>query len=151
MGARHVQDLAAYQLCEALMRAVETATATSRAAAHRRFCDQINDAALDAVSDVAEGFVRYYPAEFARFLDYALSSLQEVRTRAEAGFRRTLFTAEDASAMLHLHARADKAVRGLRAYLWTVKKDDLPPRPLRERPALRARCRQRPNRPIEPK
>jgi four helix bundle protein len=139
MGAHDVRDLVAYQLCEQLMVAVEAATATLPASSDRRFCNQINDAALDAASDVSEGFVRYYPLEFARFLDYALASLQEVRCRAEAGYRRRHFTVEQASNILHLWVKADKAVRGLRAYLWTVKKTDLPPRPNRTRPALRQR------------
>ena len=96
---------------------------------------------------MSEGFVRYYPAEFARFLDYALASLEEVKTRTEAGYRRRHFTAPQTSDILHLHARADKAVRNLRAYLWTVKRSDLPPRPVRTRPALRRRSRRRPERP----
>ena len=131
MGARDVRDLDAYKLCEELMLAVEAATATMPARRSARFCEQINDAALDAASDISEGFARYYPAEFARFLDYALSSLAEVRRRAEAGYRRGLFSIDQTSGMLHLCVRADRAVRALRAYLWTVKKEDLPPRPLR--------------------
>ena len=69
---------------------VETETAKDPIARHFRFCDQLNDAALDAASDVAEGFVRYYPGDFARFLDFAISSLQEVRVRTEAAHRRKL-------------------------------------------------------------
>ena len=147
MGVHDVRDLAAYQLCEALMKAVEAATATSPAKRDFRFCDQINDAALDAASDVGEGFARYYPADFARFLDFALSSLQEVRTRAEAGYRRGYFTSEQTSGILQLQARADWAVRRLRAYLWTVDKSDLPPRPTRRPPDLPARRRPRHRKP----
>ena len=113
------------------MLAVEAATASPPARRSVRFCEQINDAALDAASDISEGFARYYPAEFARFLDYALSSLAEVRRRAEAGYRRGLFSIDHTINILHLWARVDRAVRGLRAYLWTVKKEDLPPRPVR--------------------
>ncbi len=121
------------------MKAVEAATAHDRVAHDRRFCHQLNDAALDAASDVAEGWVRFYPGEFGRFLDYALASLQEVRVRTEAGYRRKYFDADTTSALLQLWARADKATRNLRAYLWTVKKSDLPPRPVRQRPSLPAR------------
>jgi four helix bundle protein len=143
MGAHDVRDLVAYQRCEQLMIAVEAATATPVALSDRRFCNQINDAALDAASDVSEGFARYYPLEFARFLDYALASLEEVRCRTEAGHRRQYFSIEQTSMLLQLWLRADKAVRGLRAYLWTVKKTDLPPRPQRIRSPLRTRARQR--------
>ena len=74
MGARDVRDLDAYKLCEELMLAIESATASTPARRSARFCEQINDAALDAASDISEGFARYYPAEFACFLDYALSA-----------------------------------------------------------------------------
>jgi hypothetical protein len=70
--ARNLQELAAFRLCEELMKVVEKETATGTVAKRFRFCDQLNDAALDAASDVAEGFVRYYPGEFARFLDFAI-------------------------------------------------------------------------------
>jgi four helix bundle protein len=143
------RDLAAYQLCEQLMMAVEAATAQPAARRDLRFCDQINDAALDAASDVGEGFVRYYPADFAQFLNYALASLAEVRTRAEAGYRRGYFPDHTTSDILHLFFKADKAVRGLRAYLWTVKRSDLPPRPHRTRPQLRKRSTPRPPRPCD--
>jgi four helix bundle protein len=139
MGARHVQELAAFRLCEELLKLVEAETAKPPAACDLKFCEQLNDAALDAASDVAEGFVRYYPREFARFLDYALSSLAEVRERAESGYRRRLIGPQAASDILNLCARSDRACRKLRAYLWTVRKEDLPPRPERERPQLRQR------------
>jgi four helix bundle protein len=88
-----VRDLAAYQRCEQLMMAVEAATAQPAARRDFHFCDRINDSALDAASDVSEGFVRYYPADFAHFLNYALASLAEVRRRVETGYRRGYFPA----------------------------------------------------------
>jgi len=124
MCAQPVQELAAFQLCDKLMKTVEAATAKGPVAANRDFCNQINDATLDAASDVAEGFVRFYPREFARFLDYALSSLEEVRVRAEAGYRRRYFSAADTSDILNLALRSEKAIRRLRAYLWTVRRED---------------------------
>lgn len=127
MGAYKVDNLAAFRLCEELTKAVEAATAIGKVAADRRFCNQINDAALDATSDVAEGFARYYPREFARFLDFAIGSLEEVHRRTEAGYRRGYFIAATTSSLLQLQARADKACRNLRMYLWSVKKADLPP------------------------
>jgi four helix bundle protein len=150
MGANHYQELAAFRLCEELMIRIEAETSKDPLAKHLRFCDQLNDAALDAASDVAEGFVRYYPREFARFLDFALASLAEVRTRTESAYRRKLVAADSTSDILHLCARSDTACRNLRAYLRTVRKEDLPPRPQRERPKLRRRRLPRPRRPGDP-
>jgi four helix bundle protein len=150
MGARDFRELAAFRLCEELLERIEAETSSEPLARHRRFCDQLHDAALDAASDVAEGFVRYYPREFARFLDFALASLAEVRIRAEDAYRRNLIAAPAASDMLNLWARADAACRKLRAYLHTVRREDLPPRPDRERPQLRRRRQSRPRRPGDP-
>jgi hypothetical protein len=47
----------------------------------------------------------------------------------EAGYRRNYFSAEVSSELLQLCVPADKAARGLRRYLWSVKKSDLPPKP----------------------
>ena len=146
MGARHYTDLAAFRLCDELMKRVEAETAKEPLVEHRRFCEQLNDAALGAASDVAEGFVRYYPRDFARFLDYAISSLAEVHTRTADAYRRQLLPGDATSDILNLCARADRACRSLRRYLWTVKKEDLPPRPERERPTLRRRHLPRPRR-----
>jgi four helix bundle protein len=45
-----------------------------------KFSDQITDAANSAARNVAEGFARFYPDEFARFLDFSRGSATEVRT-----------------------------------------------------------------------
>ena len=139
MCAQNLRELAAFRLCEELMKRVEAETATNPIAQHFGIRDQLNDAALDAASDVAEGFVRYYPGDFARFLDFAISSLAEVHTRTESAYRRKLLSTQATSDILNLCARSNSACRNLRAYLWTVKKSDLPPRPQRERPILRKR------------
>ena len=146
MTAHTLQDLAAFRLCEELMQVVEAATSTGAVARQFRFCNQLNDAALDAAADVAEGFVRYYPGEFARFLDFAIASLEEVRTRTEAGYRRQWFSTESTSRILNLWARSNGACRNLRAYLRTVRKEDLPPRPHRVKPNFRRRRLPRPRR-----
>jgi four helix bundle protein len=150
MSAHHFRDLAAFRLCEELLERIEAETSREPLRRHLRFCDQLHDAALDAASDVAEGFVRYYPREFARFLDFALASLAEVRTRAEDAYRRKLITAPATSEILNLWARSDAACRKLRTYLLTVRKEDLPPRPDREQPQLRRRRSPRSRRPGDP-
>jgi four helix bundle protein len=132
------------------MQAVEAETSTGTVAKHFRFCDQLNDAALDAASDVAEGFVRYYPGEFARFLDFAIASLEEVRTRTEAGYRRRWLSTESTSRILNLWARSNGACRNLRAYLRTVRKEDLKERPHRDKPSFRRRRLPRPKRKGDP-
>ena len=73
MTAHNIHELATFRLCEDLMKLLEAKTSMGKVSHDFRFCDQLNDAALDATADVAEGFARYYPGEFARFLDYAIA------------------------------------------------------------------------------
>ena len=152
MVAHNIYELAVFRLCEELTKLMEAATATGAVANDFKFCNQINDATLDAAADVAEGFARFYPTEFARFLDYAIASLSEVRTRTEAGYRRRYFAAQTTSDLLELCARADTAARSLRRYLWTVDKKNLPPRPDRnEASEVAQRFRNRRRTPGPPK
>jgi four helix bundle protein len=126
MGARNHKELAIWRFADELRIAVIAATATDRVASDRKFCDQLRRAIEDATSDIAEGYTRFYPREFARFLDYALSSLQEVRTRTEHAYGRGYFTGEVAADLLRRWAIADRSVRSMRRYLWSVREEDLP-------------------------
>jgi four helix bundle protein len=134
MAARTVRELVVWQLCEELRLAVVAATAAGGVARNVQFCDQIREAAVDAVADVAEGFARFRPKEFALFLGYAISSLAEVETRARDGHSRRYFDDETTSAILRLAARAESAARALRRYLWSAPITNRPePRPSRRR------------------
>ena len=42
--------------------------------------DQLKRAAISVMTNIAEGFSRYYKKDFIRFLDYAQSSVQEVKS-----------------------------------------------------------------------
>ena len=48
--------------------------------------------------NIAEGFRRFVPAEFSRFLGYALSSLEEAVRRVKDGADRGYYSVEDANA-----------------------------------------------------
>lgn len=122
VGARTVRELAVWQLAEELRLLVIAATKRGAGARDVRFCNQIRNAAVDAVSDISEGFARYRPREFANFLSYALSSLAEVQTRTRDGHTRHYFDDETAARLLRLGARAEAAARALRQYLWSLKR-----------------------------
>jgi 23S rRNA-intervening sequence protein len=95
MGAHNIHELAVFRLCDGLMKSVEAATATGRVAMDFKFCDQVNDAALDAAADVAEGFARFYPGEFARF------STTRSRHSPKSECERKQAIAEDTSLLRH--------------------------------------------------
>ena len=129
MRARNYLELEVWQLCEEIRKRVIAETLTRPAASDRKFCNQIRDAAEDATADVAEGFLRFHPGEFAQFLGYALSSLAEVRERTRYAHGRRFFSDDVAAAITVSCVRADRAARALRHYLWTVSPDDVPYHP----------------------
>src|SRR3954471_16786821 len=98
-------------------------TATGPASKDFKFRDQIRDSSSSATRNMAEGFGRYSPAEFARFLIIARGSLMETHNSAGAGLKKTYFTADNTDKMQRLAARSTKATTGLIRYL-----DSVPPR-----------------------
>jgi four helix bundle protein len=80
MAVRDFKDLLCWQLANELKCEVVAFTATGPASRDFRFRDQIRDSAAAAARDIAEGFGRFRPREFARFLEYARASLMETQT-----------------------------------------------------------------------
>jgi four helix bundle protein len=86
MGVHDYRDFACWQLSEALNVEVIAFTSNSRVSRHFKYCDQIRDSASSAPKNIAEGFGRFRPAEFARFLAFARSSLMETQVALLEGF-----------------------------------------------------------------
>jgi four helix bundle protein len=80
-----------------------------------KFRDQIRDSSASATRNSAEGFGRFRPAEFARFLEFARGSLTETHNslRDDRGY----FTDTDCDRLSRLAGRAAKATSGLIRYL----------------------------------
>jgi len=79
VAVRDFRDLACWQLAYALKSEVFAFTATLPASRDFKFCDQIRDASASAPRNIAEGFGRFAPRDFARFLSYARASLVETQ------------------------------------------------------------------------
>jgi four helix bundle protein len=93
VGARRVEDLVAFQWAAELKQEVYRLFGESAAAAADfRYRDQVFAAVSSVESDIAEGFARWRPREFAQFLRYALASLAETRVRLRDGVHRGHFT-----------------------------------------------------------
>ena len=75
------EDIVAWQLAYELPREVFSITAIGPASKDFKFRDQIRDSSASATRNIAEGFGRFRPAEFARFLDFARGSLTETLSR----------------------------------------------------------------------
>jgi four helix bundle protein len=116
-GVRRYEDLIAWQLAYELQREVFALTATGPAARDFRFRDQIRESTASAARNIAEGFGRFRPLEFARFLMIARGSLTESHHHLRDGRDRGYFTAEDHSRLALLAGRAAIATTRLSRYL----------------------------------
>ena len=113
MALYTLDELLAYQLSLELKRRVFELVYNSPAARDLKFAGQVTDAASSLPSDIAEGFYRFNPAEFASFVKYARSSLQEVRVRLPDGVAKRHYTQADVADILLLIERLSKVLGGL--------------------------------------
>lgn len=118
MGAHTYRELVCFQLADELQRRVVQITATPAVARDFKFCNQIRDASLSVSSNIAEGFARRTPPDFARFLTIAKGSLAETQVQLRVGFERNHFRQGEVVELLKLAARCDRATSNLRDYLW---------------------------------
>ncbi len=81
----------------------------------RGFCDQLLRSCAGAAPSIAEGFARFLPTDFKRFLRYALGSLAEAQTHIRQGRQRGLLSIEEFEEALSLARRAAGATGKLRA------------------------------------
>jgi four helix bundle protein len=81
------------------------------------FRDQIRDSVSSPPRNIAEGFGRFRPREFAYFVRVAAGSLQETRNHLYDARKRKYINDEEANRLLRLQARAGKATTKLLRYL----------------------------------
>src|SRR5687767_1893152 len=73
------EDFKAWQLCAELNTKVFKLTSSGASYRNFKYRDNIRDAADSAQRNFPEGFGRFAPGEFARFLDHSRASLLEVK------------------------------------------------------------------------
>jgi four helix bundle protein len=116
VGAKTYRELVVFQRAAELRR-VLALLSTPAAREDRRFSDQLRDAVRSPPRNIAEGFGRYNPAEFAQFMDIAISSLDEVDTHLRDGVESGLFSPESAAEAIRLCASCRWMAVRLRTYL----------------------------------
>jgi four helix bundle protein len=110
-------DLVAWQLADELRRLIFEITAQGQVARDFKYCDQSKDAARSAASNIAEGFGRFRHREFARFLDIAIGSLEEVSDLLTDGRERGYVNNLQLAQGKRLVVRSKSACVALKAYL----------------------------------
>jgi four helix bundle protein len=115
--ARRYEDLVCWRLSHELKDRVFEITATGPASQDRKFCEQIRESARSAPRNIAEGFGRFGPAEFRRFLQIARGSLTETHNHLRDGRDRGYFGQETHQQLSKLTGRAAIATGRLMKYL----------------------------------
>ena len=126
MGVRRVEDLVVWQLASELQKEVYEFTSTGAAWRDVRFREQIRDASASATRNTAEGFGRFRPKEFARFLAYAHGSLDETKDGLHTAHARNYLSDSDHQRLLRLAFRALAANAQLAKYLRNCPPDQFP-------------------------
>ena len=118
-AARTHEDLVAWQLAVALRDQVFAITAHPDVRRYGGFCDQIQRSCSSAPANIAEGFRRYKPRDFARYLRIALGSLGETQNHLQHAKTQRYISEEEFSSLWKLSSRAIGACSRLRTYLAT--------------------------------
>ncbi len=118
-GAKHFSELIAWQLARQLRAAVYALT--SRAAVSRDFAfkQQLHDSVRGPARNIAEGFGRFRPRDFLRFLTIASASLNETENHLEDGIDLGYWSRDDLKDTLLLCRRTGSAIGALQRYLST--------------------------------
>jgi four helix bundle protein len=112
-GARRFQDLICWQLARELRKVIATLVTKPALARDAELCGQFKRAARSVTGNIAEGFPCPSNAEFARFLDIARRSLNEIEDRLTESLDAALLTPEEVDKPFNLVKRTNVAVSRL--------------------------------------
>lgn len=127
MGVRYHEDLEAWRLAHELHREIVRLTGSKRTSKDRRFCDQVRSSSDSAMANIAEGFGRYKPRDFARFARIARGSLGETQSHLRGAADRDYITETECRRLCRLASRALDACTSLIMYLQTASEPDASP------------------------
>ena len=103
----------AWQLSYQLTCEVFAFTEIGPAARDFKFRDQVRDSAASAGRNIAEGFGRFSPGDFARFLRYARASVLETRNSLIEARGRGYLPDPLAARLLNLTSATDRVTKKL--------------------------------------
>ena len=115
-GAKDFMELIAWQRADELERYVQDIIKRPVLARDRDYCEQAADAAASAPRNIAEGFGRFAPIQFANFLRIAIGSEVETKNQILKAWQRGAITDEEHWAGMLLCKRAIGAAVRLRRY-----------------------------------
>lgn len=154
-GAKHFSELVAWQLARALRRSVYKLLERPAVRRDFDFTSQLRDSARGPARNIAEGFGRFRPRDFSRFLQIASASLSETENHLEDGIDLGYWSRDELRDIFVLCRRTGSAIGSLQRYLSNCdpKFDTgrVPnPRDRRKNPRTRTRTREPGTEPMEP-
>ena len=135
-GARSHEELIVWQLAYDLKLRVYALIETGPITRDEKLLDQLRRAASASPRLIAEGFGRYLPGDFARYLRTANGELKETFDALRDGVDRGYLTQEQIVPLQRLSKRASKAASGMIKYLRTATPPNEEPRRRRRRGAM---------------
>jgi len=148
-GARSHEELIVWQLAYELKVGVYTLIRTGPIRRDLELVDQLRRASSAAPRLVAEGFGRYLPGEFSRYLRNANGELKETFDALRDAVDRGYVTQDQIVPLQRLSKRASKAASSLIKYLRTATPPHEPVRP-RHRRGTQRTVEPEPDEPNEP-
>jgi len=119
MIATNHEELFAWKLSAGLRDEIIVAVDSGSAARDFKFRDQIKDSSASAPRNLAEGFYRFKPKEFAFFTRVARGSLGETKNHLSDGLQRRYFGDEDYRRLYNLACWSMATTTNLLTYLLT--------------------------------
>jgi four helix bundle protein len=116
-GLRDAKEFDAWKLADDLRRQVRPVLDKLRVAHHYNLHNQLESAAGSACPNIAEGFARYRPRDFARFVRIARASLAETIDHLTMAAAEGCATPDEAASLIALANRACGACTRLAVYL----------------------------------
>ena len=119
--AHTYKELSVWQLADELRHHIVRITAAGGGAADRDFARDIRRSARSVPANVAEGFGRFDPPDFHRFLKIAKASLDETENHLADGLASGIFASAEHAAAQTLVKRTTAQLTSLMRYLRTVE------------------------------
>ena len=119
-GVRRYEDLDAWQLADELKREVYALTDRGPAANDLKFRSQIRDSAASMTKNIAEGFGRFNPGDFAHFVEIALGSAMETQDSLKDGIDRGYFIP---SRVANAQRLAERTIKGSTKFIAYLKRE----------------------------
>jgi four helix bundle protein len=129
-GARNPEELDVWKLADEVETRVRSLLGRRDLERDFTLWKQLKKSSESACPNIAEGFSRYLPRDFARFLRIAKASLSETIVHLGRARTKGLTAEKETAEIISLARRARGAATGLILYLETAR----PPRPKRPRP-----------------